>query len=57
MLSLTAGNISSDSLHYNFWHLLQEIAESSVGVKLLQSHMINCLLCKNVTYENLDMRL
>jgi hypothetical protein len=37
MLSLTAGNISSDSPHYIFWHLMQEIAESSVGFKLLLS--------------------
>jgi len=57
MLSLTPGNISSDSLHYNFWHLMQEIAESSIGFKLLQSHMINCSLCKNVTYKNPDMCL
>jgi hypothetical protein len=38
MLSLTAGNISSNSPHYNFWHLMQEIAESSIGFKLLLSH-------------------
>ena len=38
MLSLTAGNISSDSPHYNFWHLTQETAESSIGFKLLLSH-------------------
>ena len=30
---------------------MQEIAESSIGLKLLQSHMINCSLCKNVTYK------
>lgn len=57
MLSLTAHNISSDSLHYNFWHLMKEIAESSIGFKLLLSHTINCSLCKNVTYKNPDMSL